>query len=265
MMRAAGVAVVASLLLLAGLHGNADAASERIDLPVRGKTIALSLYQPAVPPSQTKGTVFMGSGDVGWVGLAVSMAEFLRAEGYVVVGINARHYLSAFTAPNSHLTVADVPGDYAQIAAYLRGRQLLRPPVVVSGVSEGAALAVLGASSTANHAWIDGVITMGLPATAELAWRWTDFTNWITKKNSSEPSFASRDFVGAVSPRPLWMLQSMTDEYVTAEDYRDLEAAARPPRTLILIPASNHRFTDRIADLRRAYLAALVDMPVTQR
>ena len=56
-------------------------------------------------------------------------------------------------------------------------------------------------------------------------------------------------------------------EAVPRADQRrpDLEAAARPPRTLILIPASNHRFTDRIADLRRAYLAALVDMPVTQR
>ena len=251
---------IAALIALAMLCATAEASTERVDVPVRGKTMALTIYLPAVPPSQFKGTILMGSGDVGWVGLATSLADFLSADGYVVVGINVRQYLSVFRTRDGHLTVADVPGDYGQIAAYLRGRNLLRPPVVVSGVSEGAALAVLGASTQVNHAWIDGVITMGLPATAELAWRWTDFTSWITKKDSDEPSFSARDFIGAVSPKALWMIQSTTDEYVTEADYRDLEAAARPPRTLVLIPASNHRFTDRIAELRQAYLTALADI-----
>ena len=256
----AGRVSIGALIVLAVLCGTADASTERVDLPVRGKTMALTVYVPAVPPSQIKGTILMGSGDVGWVGLATSMAEFLSADGYVVVGINVRQYLSVFRTRDSHLIAAEVPGDYGQIAAYLRGRNLLRPPVVVSGVSEGAAIAVLGASAQANHAWIDGVITMGLPAIAELAWRWTDFTSWITKKDSDEPSFAARDYIAAVSPKALWMIQSTTDEYVTTADYRDLEAAARPPRTLVLIAASNHRFTDRIGELRQAYLTALADI-----
>ena len=245
---------------LALLSGISRASAERVDLPVRGKTIALTLYQPNVPAAHVKGTIFMGSGDVGWVGLAVSTAEFLRDNGYVVVGLNVRQYLSTFRIGDRHLTVTDVPGDFSVIAEYLRHRNLLRPPVVLSGVSEGAALAVLAASSQANHLWIDGVITVGLPATAELAWRWTDFTSWITKKDSAEPSFASKDYVGAVSPKPLWMIQSTTDEYVTEADYRELESVARAPRTLVLIRASNHRFTDRIPELLRAYLAALDDI-----
>ena len=153
----AGRVSIGALIVLAVLCGTADASTERVDLPVRGKTMALTVYVPAVPPSQIKGTILMGSGDVGWVGLATSMAEFLSADGYVVVGINVRQYLSVFRTRDSHLIAAEVPGDYGQIAAYLRGRNLLRPPVVVSGVSEGAAIAVLGASAQANHAWIDGV------------------------------------------------------------------------------------------------------------
>jgi hypothetical protein len=98
---------------------------------------------------------------------------------------------------------------------------------------------------------------MGLPATAELAWRWTDFTAWITKKDSGEPAFAATDFLPAVSPLPLYMIQSTHDEYVTEREYRQIEAAARPPSTLMLIDASNHRFTDRIDELRKRYLAAL--------
>lgn len=175
----------------------------------------------------------MGSGDVGWVGLAVSMAELLRDQGY--------------------LEASQVPGDHAEIAASLRRRGLLHEPVIVSGVSEGAGLAILAASSSANHEWMAGVITMGSPGTAELAWRWTDFTSWITNKDSGEPSFASRDYVAKVSPLPLYMIQSTRDEYITEREYREIEAAARSsPRALVLIASSNHRFTDKIAELRQA-------------
>jgi type IV secretory pathway VirJ component len=234
---------------------------ERADLTVRGKTLTLMIYRPYAPLSKVKGTVIMGSGDVGWVGLAASMAAFLSDEGYVVVGVNVRQYLSSFTSHGSHVTPSGVAGDYARIAAYLRTRDLLKAPVTVSGVSEGAALAVLAASADANHAWITGVITMGLPASAELAWRWSDFTTWFTKKDASEPSFAPKDFIASVSPLPICMIQSTKDEYVTEADYRELAAAARPPRKLVLIEAGNHRFTDRMQDLRREFLAALAWIP----
>jgi fermentation-respiration switch protein FrsA (DUF1100 family) len=185
------------------------------------------------------------------------MAEFLSGEGYIVAGINVRRYLSAFTNGQSHLVPSEEAADYAQLAAYLKGRDLLPSPVIVSGVSEGAALAVLAASADANHAWITGVITMGLPTSAELAWRWSDFTTWITKRDSSGPSFAPREFVGSVSPLPLCMIQSTRDEYVTEAGYRDLEESARQPKNLVLIDANNHRFGNRIPDLRRQFLLAL--------
>lgn len=230
---------------------------ERVDVTVRGKVVALSIYRPIPPAVKVKGTVIMGSGDVGWLGLAASMAAFLSDEGYVVVGINIRRYLSTFTTRDSHLTPSVAPDDYAAIAAYLRTHDLLKSPVVVSGVSEGAAFAILAASTAASHAWISGVITMGLPATAELAWRWSDFTTWLTKRDAIEPSFAPKDFIASVSPVPLCMIQSTKDEYVTEAEYRELIAAARAPKKLVLINASNHRFTDRLPDLHREYLAAL--------
>ena len=65
------------------------------------------------------------------------------------------------------------------------------------------------------------------------------------------------EFVGRVAPVPLAMIQSSKDEYVPETDYRAIERAAHSPKMLTLIPASNHRFTDRIPELRRAYAAAL--------
>jgi dienelactone hydrolase len=147
----------------------------------------------------------------------------------------------------------------------MKTRGLLPSPVVVSGVSEGAAIAVLAAAAAENHAWINGVVTMGLPAVAEIAWRWSDFTSWITKKDAAEPSFAAADYIAAVAPLPLVMLQSKRDEYVPEADYRALETKAAAPHRLVLIDASNHRFTDKIPELRKAYADALLWIGASDR
>lgn len=221
---------------------------------IRGKTLTLTVYRPIGAP---RGTVIMGSGDVGWVGVGVTMAEFLSGEGYIVAGLNVRQYLSMFTVGKTHLEPADPPLDYQAMAEFLRANKLLVEPVVASGISEGAALAILAASSQKNHAWLRGVITMGVPPTAELAWKWTDFTSWITKTDAREPSFAAKDYVAGVSPLPLVMLQSRKDEYVPEADYHELDSRAKAPKKLVLIDASNHRFTDRRKELRAEYLGAL--------
>jgi dienelactone hydrolase len=242
------VAVAALSVLGAGTAG------EPTNFPLRGKTLTVTIYRPTSAP---KGTVIMGSGDVGWVGVGVAMAEFLVGEGYLVAGVNVRQYLSTFTSGKTHLETSDPPADYYALWEFLRASHGLVDPVVVSGISEGAALAILAASSSRNHAWLRGVITMGVPPTAELAWRWTDFTAWITKGDAREPSFAAKDFVASVSPLPLVMLQSKKDEYVPESEYRLLDQMARPPKKLVIIDASNHRFTDRTRELRREYLAAI--------
>ena len=229
--------------------------SARRDVTIRGRTLNLAIYEPRA--GAPRATVVMGSGDVGWVGLAVTMAEELSSEGYRVVGVNVRQYLSAFTSGKTHVEMPDVRCDFRTIADVLRADRLLTRPVIVSGVSEGAALAVLAASDPHNHEWIDAVITMGLPPSAELAWRWTDISAWFTKHDADEPSFAPNDVIAAVSPLPLYMIQSKKDEYVSPADYARFLATAKEPKQLTLIDASNHRFTDRLPELRAAYFAGL--------
>jgi len=244
-----GLFVVACVLTAAPARAGG---TEKIS--VRGQTLSLAIYPPK---SQPRGTLLMGSGDVGWVGLAVSLAEEFSDEGYVVAGINVRQYLSSFASGRSHLETVEEPADYRAIADYLRVRGLLVHPVIVAGVSEGAALAVLAASDGKNHDWIDGVITMGLPASAELAWHWTDAASWITRRDANEPSFAPADVIARVSPLPLYMIQSKKDEYVTPADYERFRALARQPSRLVLIDASNHRFTDRRPELDAAFVSGL--------
>jgi dienelactone hydrolase len=246
--------LVACLALIAVARG--VSAADKVPVTIRGRTLTLEWYRPAGtgPP---KGSILMGSGDVGWVGLGADLAEQLSKEGYSVAGINVRQYLSTFTSGKAHVTPDEVPGDYAAIAQLLRERGMLPPPVVVAGVSEGAALAVLAGAASSNRTWLSGVMTMGLPPTAELAWRWSDMGAWITKKDADEPSFEPKQFIGDVSPLPLWMIQSTKDEYVPEAAFREFDRLAREPKRLVLIDASNHRFTDRRPQLWTEVLAGL--------
>jgi type IV secretory pathway VirJ component len=246
--------LAALTVLLTRVLPASAASTEKLDVAVRGSTVTLTVYKPKTAP---RGTIVMASGDVGWVGLAVSMAEELSAQGYLVIGLNARQYLAGFTSGKEHLHTKDVPADYRVFADRLKERQLLVRPVVLSGVSEGAALAVLAASDRANHGWIDGVVTLGLPVTAELAWHWADLWASAMKRDADEPSFAIADVLPGVSPVPLCMIQSRKDEYVAPADYEKLSAIARDPKQLVLIDASNHRFTDRRPELRKAFAAGL--------
>ena len=126
--------------------------------------------------------------------------------------MNVREYLSVFTTKAGYLTPADIQADFAELSRFLRARGLLVPPTVLSGVSEGAGIAVVAAAGTANHEWVSGVITLGLPEISEIAWRWSDFTSWITKKDADEPSVKATEFLASVSPIPLVMIQSTHDE-----------------------------------------------------
>lgn len=231
-------------------------ADQQMTVTVRGQKLTLDVYAPKADMT-TKGTIFMASGDVGWVGLAVTLAEFLSDQGYLVAGVNTRQYLGAFAAGSSHLEVAQIPGDFEVFADALRSRGSLPGPVIVSGVSEGAALAVAAAATPQSHRWLNGVITMGLPAVAELAWHWRDAVSWITKSDADEPSFSPHEVIANVSPLPLWMLQSTRDEYVPEADYRRFESVAAQPKRLVLIDAKNHRFTDKLPELKTQYLAGL--------
>ena len=250
--------LVLAFALVASLYPtNADAANgQKLDVDVRGQTLTLTVYVPK-PGVPVRGTILMGSGDVGWVGLATTLAEFLSDGGYIVAGINARQYLSAFANGSEHLRVDQVPADYDLLATALRSRGLLVRPVILSGVSEGAALAVAAAASPDSHRWVDGVVTMGLPPTAELAWRWKDVMAWITKKDADEPSFSPHEIIARVSPLPLWMIHSTRDEYVEEADYRRFDSVAKAPKRLVLIDAKNHRFTDRMPQLKEQFLAGL--------
>ena len=199
--------------------------------------------------------MIVSSGDGGWIHLAPHVAEVLAAHGLLVVGFDARAYLSSFTSRESTLRPDEEPADYrvlAQFASKATGRK----PILV-GVSEGAGLSVLAATDRDTKAAVKGVIALGLPNMNELAWRWKDMSIYVTHRVPNEPGFRTEDIVNRVAPIPLAAIHSTHDEFVAVADASRLLDRAGDPKRLWIVPASDHRFSDNLKELDRQLLEAI--------
>jgi fermentation-respiration switch protein FrsA (DUF1100 family) len=115
---------------------------------------------------------------------------------------------------------------------------------------------VLAAADPRTRPSIAGVVTLGLPDVNELGWRWKDALIYFTHGVPHEPTFRASALTGAISPAPLAMIQSAHDEFVPVAEANTLFDAARQPKQLRLVPASDHRFSDNLPGFDRQLLDA---------
>jgi hypothetical protein len=199
--------------------------------------------------------VILSSGDLGWAGLVVHVAEYLSSQGFYVVGFNTRSYLASFTGKSGTLSPKDVPGDYMKLVEFV-GQFSTAKPILV-GISEGAGLSVLAVSSPALKDHVQGILGLGLPDQNELGWKWQDFTIWITKRSPREPGFMVEDIIGTVAPLPLAEIHSTHDEFLPLEKAKELFLLAGSPKKMWVVEAANHRFSDNRSELDRCIREAL--------
>jgi fermentation-respiration switch protein FrsA (DUF1100 family) len=211
---------------------------------LRGRQLTLRLYG-----SPGARTALLSSGDGGFIHLAPAVAQYLAGQGWFVIGVDSKQYLSSFTSGSTTLRVSDVPRDYAALVE--RAAQGAPDAPLLFGVSEGAGLSVLAASAPELQPRIAGVVALGLPDRNELGWRFRDSLIYVTKKTPNEPLFSSLDYVGRVSPLPLAIVRSTGDEFVSAQDSERIFAACREPRRLWVVRAADHRFSDNPGELQR--------------
>jgi pimeloyl-ACP methyl ester carboxylesterase len=121
-------------------------------------------------------------------------------------------------------------------------RQGSSEPVVFAGWSEGAGLGLAAASDAANRNAFAGLIAIGMTERNILAWRYSDLWAEVARKLPNEPTFQSVDYIGKVSPVPLFIIASEHDEYTSAEQSRRMAALAREPRQFVMIDAKDHKY-----------------------
>ncbi len=244
------------LAALIALGIAADTTVHTATVTLAGKPQQVHLY-PAERPARV---VVLSSGDLGWAGFVVDVAAFLQQRGVAVLGFDTRRYLEGVTSKVATLETSRVPADYSVLVREAAQRFGGSPPVLV-GVSEGAGLSVIAAASGAgavDAVDVRGVIGLGLPESVVLGWRpWRDWLTWITKQDPDEPTAAVIPYLARLPPRPLVMIHATHDEFVPLETARRLFAAARDPKRLYVIAASNHRFGDNRDELHARLIDAL--------
>jgi hypothetical protein len=103
-------------------------------------------------------------------------------------------------------------------------------------------LGVLAAAGPDNKRIFNGLVTFGLGDENVLGWSWKDNLTYLTKEKPNEPTFHAIEYMSKIAPLPYQMIQSSKDEYVPFEEARRLATAARDPKRVNVIQASNHRF-----------------------
>ena len=245
------MAIRSALCLLApGLIVAPAWAQSTATLAIRGHSQTLRLYGPrdGVP-------VIVSSGDGGWIHLGPHVAEVLAAKGYFVVGFDVKAYLASFTSGASAVRPQDEPGDYLGLVAFAARGASQRPILV--GVSEGAGLSLMAATDPATRAAISGVVGLGLPDINELGWRWSDALIYLTHAVPHEPTFSAASLATRVAPAPLAAIHSTQDEFVPLTEVRRVMAAAREPKRLWVVNASDHRFSDNLREFDERLFEAL--------
>ena len=239
------------VLAVAVCAGAAPAGAQSTEtLTIRGHAQSLRIYGVRGGPP-----VIVSSGDGGWIHLGPHVAEVLAAKGYFVVGFDARAYLSSFTSGRTTLRPEDEPGDYKLLADFAARGSAQRPILV--GVSEGAGLSVMAATDPATRAAIGGVLGLGLPDVNELGWRWKDALIYVTHGIPNEPTFRTATLVDRVAPAPLAAIHSTQDEFVPISEVQRIFAAAKDPKKLWVVTASDHRFSNNLPEFDQRLLEAL--------
>jgi type IV secretory pathway VirJ component len=230
--------VLASFVLASGAEVKPTTMSIMLD----GKAQTLVVYRVEGATE----AVILSSGDLGWAGFVVDVAAFLASQRIAVLGFNTKAYLESFTSGTSHVEPSQVPAHFETLARTAEKALGVTSPPVLVGISEGAGLSVMAAVDPPRQPLFRGVVVLGLPASTELGWRaWRDWTTWITKQNPAEPVADSMGFMGRIAPLPFVSIQSTHDEFVPLATAKALFAAAKEPKQMHMIDASNHRFSDK--------------------
>ena len=215
------------------------AGSHKVSFTIRGAEQTLYVFSPDNRSSDPPAVV-LASGDGGWHGLIIEVAQYLVDHGHTVVGVDSKSYLESLCKPKA-LEPAQVTSDFGMIARFAKAQSGAKTLVLV-GWSAGAGLVVLGGLDPHTRADLRGVVAIGLPELNELAWRWSDAVIYVTHKVPDEPTFNSKDYVGQLAPVPLMTIQSTHDEFVPLETAKEIFARAQEPKQLALIEADSHHF-----------------------
>ena len=242
------ISTLALLTIYSSAAFGQDPKSDVNKLHIRDGSVEIYFIPGKSDSSHQNYKVLFAPGDGGWRGFAITIAQNIASWGYDVYGLDTKQYLSEYTG-DSTLNENEIMSDFGEIARYMK--PTINHGVILAGWSEGAGLCLLGAASDSNKSLINGLVTIGLPDSSVMGWRFIDNLTYLTKKNPNEKMFASANYLASVSPLPIFMIQSTGDEYITVDGAKAMFSIAKEPKRFEIVQSKNHKFggnTDQFFD-----------------
>jgi len=188
--------------------------------------------------------VVFASGDAGLLGLSKAIFQHLADRGYYVVGFSSREALHEIKGSRQRVPYHEAVENIIWMTSEAK-KQLGLPdetPIVVTGLSRGANMAVLSASADEMKNSIAGGVAIGL----------TREFDYVSLKHPSKTlpgakldekqrvqAYSVINHIGAI---PFAIIQSTTDDYVPSAESRQLLGPDTPTRRLYEVKANGHRF-----------------------
>ena len=228
--RRVGVLAAALLaaLALAGCAGPLQSrpnvfAARTIPVRIGGRQLNVTYVTP-VEPRTRRVLILFASGDAGYWGVSGEMIEHLAEERYFLVTYDARELIARERKSGTNAKIREVAAVYDTILVDAR-RTLGVPdsvPVIVTGYSRGATLAVLSAGIRSLRRHLAGAVAIAL----------TPKTDYLERPNPGDPlSSALVDEQGhlqtysaipSAGPLPVALIQGTEDSYIGADRARSL-------------------------------------------
>jgi hypothetical protein len=230
---------------------------------INGAPLALH-FASLMPAGSPTALVLYASGDGGWFGTATAMFRTIAAGGFPTVGFSSRAFLKIEQAGPEPLTVTRIAQSYGAVIDAARQALALPPdiPIVLSGWSRGASLAVVAATSADLRRPVAGVVAIGLPREERLDVEPTDDEDpaddppaSVHHGRSAGREIEMYPLIARIGSRRRAVLQATNDRYLRAAEARELFGPDTAQSRFFAIDAHNHRF----GGAGEAFDRALVD------
>ncbi len=187
------------------------------------------------------------TGDGGFHGNDKAIFNVLASLGYPVAGFSARNSLKNLGYVADTTTPQRLAADYRRLMEFSRKSLELPPnnPVILVGVSRGAGLAVVAAGQRPVRDELTGVLAIALTKEEEYV------RHYRVRRGQTPPEMPRRELVmiqtyeylPQLSSLRVAVIQSTRDNYLPADEARQLFGPDTPDRQFHAVDAWDHSFS----------------------
>jgi hypothetical protein len=235
------------------LAGPAPKQSQEL-VPLHGYDLGVHL---AAKGRRSSPLIIYATGDTGWRDKDKALFRTLTTWGYPVAGVSAPEYVDHLGDDADTLCAEDVARDFDKIVETAEANFGLptSTPIVLVGVSRGAGLAVAAGTASRLSDRLVGILAIALTREEENVGARPQRTAEETSEDASMDSelapLETYRCLPSLGDTRVAVVQSTHDEYVPAEEARELFGPDTSSRRLRAVASENHSFDGASRALNR--------------